>query len=353
MRLVSLIVPIYNAEKYLDKCITSILNQTFTNFELILVNDGSTDASLSICTKYQKKDNRILVINKKNEGSIATRRKGVQAASSDYVMFVDADDWIDKKMIETLYTESINSSADITVCNMYKVLGNSKLIKRKNNSEYFKEDKLYDKEKIMNELIVAYFYGHPFPANLFGKLYKKDLLLNCGKFLEKIHFLGENLYYNLEIFLKTNRIKVINKPLYYYRAGGITSKYMPYFFDDIVNGYEIQKEVIDEYYIESKHFQYKGISIMLLNTFKTALNNLFDSDLKEQQIKDKIKSYVLNESIQEAAKNDGSISYFPSSFLTSIESKDIDYLYTLGYEQYKSSKPRKRLVNFITKISAF
>ena len=348
---VSVVVPIFNADKYLDKCITSILNQTFSDLELILVNDGSTDTSLNLCLKYQKKDSRVIVIDKQNEGSIATRRKGVEAAKSNYVMFVDADDWIDKKMIETLYIETINNNTDITVCNMYKVLGNSNLIKRKNNSVYFKEDKLYDKEQIMGELIVAFFHGHPFPANLWGKLYKKDLILNSGKFLDRIYFLGDDLYYNLEIFLKTNSIKVINKPLYYYRVGGNTSKYMPYFFDDMINGYEIQKEIINEYYEESIQYRYKGISIMLLNTFKTALTNLFDSDLNEIQIKEKISIYVSNNSIQEAVNNAGSINYFPSVFLESIINKDVNYLYNLGLDSNKSSKPRKRIINLITKLS--
>lgn len=348
---VSVIVPIFNAAKYLDKCITSILNQTFSDLELILVNDGSTDTSLNSCLKYQKKDSRVIVIDKQNEGSIATRRKGVEAAKSNYVMFVDADDWIDKKMIETLYIESKKNNTDITVCNMYKVLGNSKLIKEKNNSVYFKEDKIYDKEQIMSELVVAFFHGHPFPANLCGKLYKKDLVLNSGNFLDRIHFLGDDLYYNLEIFLKSNSIKVINKPLYYYRAGGNTSKYMPYFFDDMINGYEIQKEVINKYFVESKQHRYKGISIMLLNTFKTALNNLFDSDLNELQIKEKISTYVSNYSIQEAVNNDGSINYFPSIYLKSILNKDVNYLYNFGLSSNKSSKPRKRIINLITKLS--
>ncbi len=133
---VSIVVPIYNAGNRLNKCLKSILNQTFKDFELILVNDGSTDNSLSICEKYKYKDERIRVIDKQNEGSIKTRNRGVEESNSPYIAFVDADDWIDKCMIETLYNETILSDTDITVCNMYKVLGRFLKIKKKNNSAY-------------------------------------------------------------------------------------------------------------------------------------------------------------------------------------------------------------------------
>lgn len=148
MSKVSVVVPIYNAGKKLEKCITSVINQTFKDIELILVNDGSTDNSLDICYKFSRMDKRIILINKNNEGCIATRRKGVITSSSEYVMFVDADDWIDKNAIEILYNEAIHHNIDITVCNMYKVIGNHALIRQKNESRYFKEDKIYNGDRI-------------------------------------------------------------------------------------------------------------------------------------------------------------------------------------------------------------
>ena len=90
----SIIVPIFNSEKYLEKCIKSILNQTYKNFELILVNDGSKDCSLEICNKYLLKDSRVRVIDKDNEGSISSRNRGVIESKSEYVTFIDSDDWI-------------------------------------------------------------------------------------------------------------------------------------------------------------------------------------------------------------------------------------------------------------------
>lgn len=355
MSKVSIVVPIYNAEKYLDKCIKSILKQTFKDVELILVNDGSTDESLNICKKYQNSDPRILLIDKENEGCTFARRSGIEASNSPFITFVDADDWIEKNAIKTLYEEITEYNLDIVVCNMYRVLGSGKLFKKKNRSYYFGKDKIYNKDEIKKELVVAYFHGHPFPANLWGKLYKRDLLLNSGNYLENIRFLGEDLFYNMEMLLKTNRLKVIDIPLYYYRYGGFTSNYMPFLFSDAVNGYSIQKNVIDIHYEYTKQTEYNAISIMLLNTLKTTIFNLFNSKLTEMEKREKIREFISDKSIIECASNNGSIKYFDSEFLESIKIKNIDYLYGIGEEWRRSKKRRFKNVIFdgLTKINLF
>ncbi len=351
MSKVSVIVPIFNAEKKLDRCLKSVIKQTFKNFELILVNDGSTDNSLKICRKFEKEDKRVRVIDKNNEGCIAARRKGIENASSDYIMFVDADDWIDTKSIELLYNETVNNDFDIIVCNMYKVLGNGVIFKKKNGSVYFSKDRIYSDEEIKRELIPAYFHGHPFPSSLCAKLYKKELILKSGNYLDRICFLGEDLFYNLEMFLKANKVKIISHSLYFYSFGGSTSKYMPHLFDDMINGYKIQSEVIEEYFIATKQKQFNGISIMLLNTFKTCLYNLFNSKLSEPDIKNSIMSYISNETLIETLYNKGSIKYFPTEYLSAIEKNNIDYHYRLGKDMYKTHRPKKLLLNAILKFS--
>ena len=107
MKKISVIVPIYNVEKYLEKCLESIINQTFINLEIILINDGSTDFSGSICEKYKNKDNRIILIHKKNEGLSAARNKGLSIATGDYISFVDSDDFLDLNMYEILYKKML------------------------------------------------------------------------------------------------------------------------------------------------------------------------------------------------------------------------------------------------------
>ena len=113
----SIIVPVYQAKEYLEKCINSILEQSFVDFELILVDDGSKDASGTICDEYAKRDKRIRVIHKENGGLSDARNTGIKLANSDYLMFVDSDDYIEKNMLECLYKNIIEKDSDIAVCN--------------------------------------------------------------------------------------------------------------------------------------------------------------------------------------------------------------------------------------------
>lgn len=350
MSMVSIVVPIFNPGKKLIKCIKSIISQTFEDIEIILVNDGSTDDSLKICEMYKKRDKRVVLIDKENEGSIATRRVGIEAATSDYIMFVDSDDWVDRSAVHELYEETIKSDSDITVCKHVKVIGNKKIIKREYDSIYFNEEKVLNEEEIKNELVVAYLHGHPFPSSLYAKLYKKELLLTCGTFLEHIKFLGDDLFYNLEMFLKAKRVKILNKSLYYYRIGGFTSKYMPYLFEDMVNGYNIQKSVISEYYSETFQKRTNGISIMLLNTFKTCLINLFYSDLSVDEKTAVIKKYLSNPSLKETLNNQGARDYFSDDYLNAIKNGEVRYLYSLGEQMYKKARPKRLLINSLSFI---
>ena len=105
--MVSIIVPIYNAEKKLRRCVESILSQTFSDFELILVNDGSIDNSLKICEKYALNDKRIKIISQENKGIVSARKKGIENSTGEYIIFVDSDDWIDLKMVDKLYNKAI------------------------------------------------------------------------------------------------------------------------------------------------------------------------------------------------------------------------------------------------------
>src|SRR5690625_1561660 len=118
---ISIIVPVYNLEDLLPRCIDSILAQTYTNFELILVNDGSTDGSGEICKKYASGDSRIKVIHKENGGVASSRNAGLLAASGKYIGFVDNDDYIHPYMFEILYQTAVSHSADIVVCDFLKV----------------------------------------------------------------------------------------------------------------------------------------------------------------------------------------------------------------------------------------
>ena len=116
---VSIIVPVYNVEKYLDKCIESIVNQTYRNIEIILVDDGSPDKCPEICNEWAKKDDRIKVIHKENGGLSSARNAALEIAQGDYITFVDSDDWIENDMIQSMLTCAAKNDADIVCCGFY------------------------------------------------------------------------------------------------------------------------------------------------------------------------------------------------------------------------------------------
>ncbi|MFZ3577233.1 glycosyltransferase family 2 protein, partial [Virgibacillus sp. DJP39] len=131
----SIIVPVYKVEQYLAKCIDSILNQTYKDFELILVNDGSPDNCSDICDSYMKKDNRIKVIHKANGGLSSARNAGIQIARGEYIGFVDSDDFIHRRMYEVLYKNAFKYLSDIVVCDYSQVQEGEKYIEKEINFE--------------------------------------------------------------------------------------------------------------------------------------------------------------------------------------------------------------------------
>lgn len=349
MSRISIIVPIYNAEKFLNKCIKSVLKQTFKDFELILVNDGSTDKSLEICDRYAKNDKRIKLINKKNEGSVLARKRGIREAKGDYVIFVDADDWISINALEVINEEINRNYADVIVFNYYKVLKKLSFIKRKNRSFYFEKAKsIYEGKEIKEKLVTAYFHGHPFPANIWGKVYKRECLDITEKYVKNIKFLGDDLYVNMEILLNVKKVSLINEALYFYRTGGNTSKYMPYFFNDIIEGYKSQKQVLNEYCFKEEH--YGGISIMLINTLKVLIYNLFLDNFSEDEIKIKIKEYLSDYNVIEAINNEKCKKHFNKfniEYFNSVYYKDVNALYNIGLNMYKNNKIKRLIQGLI------
>lgn len=215
---ISIIVPVYNVEKYLENCIESILNQTFKDFELILVDDGSTDNSCKICDIYEKKDSRIKVIHKNNGGLSSARNAGLDIACGKYVGFIDSDDSIHPRMYEILYDLIKKYESDISCCNYKKIYDifkdeyenvNSLEVIEMSNIEAIKN--LYDKE-IGVKLVIAC-----------NKLYRKNLF---DKIRYKVGRLHEDEFMAHRILYNSKKITYVDNELYYYlqRDGSIMSK---------------------------------------------------------------------------------------------------------------------------------
>ncbi len=209
--LISIIVAIYNVEDYLAKCIESILNQTYTNIELILVVDGSHDGSLNICQDYAANDSRITIIQKENGGQSTARNAGLDVAQGDYIGFVDGDDWIESEMYQTLYDIMVKEDADIVQGGWYIAYENGNVVNDSATSFY----ETFTSDEALDELIVP--TGKHINTSVCCKLFRREIAQSC-------RFSPVRAYEDDEFVFRTigsgRKIVCIDTPLYnyYYRV---------------------------------------------------------------------------------------------------------------------------------------
>lgn len=204
--LVSIIIPVYNAEKFLANCLDSCLNQTYTNVEVVAINDGSTDSSLAILNQYAAKSDKIIVINKPNQGVTASRKLGLSIARGKYISFLDSDDTIPDNAVGLLYNSIVSNNSDIAI-------GNVEIVNKSNESLLIIQNSIIDKEK-PNYLLYSLLDKKIFPA-LCGKLYKAELFNNIEHPLD--YSVGEDIITNILIFDKyTIKASFIDTTIYYY-----------------------------------------------------------------------------------------------------------------------------------------
>lgn len=211
---ISIVVPVYKVEKYLDRCVKSILKQTYSDFELILVDDGSPDNCPVLCDEWERKDDRIKVIHKENGGLSSARNAGLEIACGEYIGFVDSDDWIDEKMYETLLTALLRNDADYAFSEM-------KVVKDENIT--YIQPQYEEKVLSQNELFKIFFRVDNKDIHYCAcdKLIKKQILSNI-RFWEGMRF--EDIDFNFNVLMKCTKGVYVNQVTYYwfYNQEGIT-----------------------------------------------------------------------------------------------------------------------------------
>lgn len=276
---ISIVVPVYNVEKYLEKCLDSIIKQTFIDVEILLIDDGSTDNSLKICKNYAEKDDRIRVIHQINQGLSAARNTGIENAKGKYIGFIDSDDYIDEDMYEYLYNQITNQDADIAVCGIYNEYAD--IIRR----AYPQDEYIVATQKEAMSMVLE---ANKISVNAVNKLYKreifKDLRYPVGKLSEDAHLI-------LEILLQANRIVISTTPKYHYvhRENSITTA--PYTQKDlsVIEAYVNNKKLIEKYYpdlLEVAEFRCFFAYFYVLD--KMALTKKF----KDKETRKKLIKYV-------------------------------------------------------------
>lgn len=205
--LISISVPVYNAEKYLRQCLDSLVNQTLHNIEIVIVNDGSIDSSEAICREYAEKDSRIVLICKENGGSASARLAALQASKGKYFCACDADDWVEPDMYEKLYEKAIVTDADVVMCDYYSEYGNGQ-----------SKMSIYGK-KIPSriEQIIDDALNGKFPCSVWSKLFNREIFEKYHLSWEKGINMGEDFLMTLKILKHPVKIEYFAEPLYHYR----------------------------------------------------------------------------------------------------------------------------------------
>ena len=279
--LISVIVPVYNVEEYLRECIESIISQTYSNLEIILIDDGSKDQSGMICDEYEKKDSRIKVIHKENAGVSSARNTGLQIATGDWVAFVDSDDWLEENYFEVLINAAKTNNVEVVLCGYNRVvLSNKESI---NNSE---------KTIVLNSR--AFLIKILNPQTGYGfchmKLYKKEVIKDI--LFDANLIVGEDALFNEQIAYNVKKVCMIEKSLYNYRINlnSAVKKYDPEYANKYLKSMKVNKEYLMNNYSGDKEIIQNYYNYVAFHVLLIAVNYCYN-----KQNKTKNKSKLMKE----------------------------------------------------------
>lgn len=318
---VSIIVPIYNVESYLGRCLDSLLSQSFREIEIIAVNDGSTDKSSEILKDYSERDNRIVSIEKENGGVSSARNTGLLQANGQYIGFVDPDDWIDKEMYEELYHSAIHEKADIVMCTYIREFGTHSKEKKFNMPQKvcYKNEEV--KHEIMRRLVgpINEEIANPELLDAWGtvwsKLYRADMIKENNINFTDLDIIGtnEDSLFNIHTFYYANTFVFLNQPYYHYwRANetSVTAGYKPNLKDQWFNLYGMIEGFLNEKNMQSDFYLALNNRICL-NTLGLGLNTISKSNKTSALIKIRKLSSILHDNRIKRSFKQFEMTYFP------------------------------------------
>ncbi len=323
---VSVIIPVYNVEKYLRECLDSVVNQTLQDIEIILINDGSTDLSLAICQEYAQKDDRIQVISQQNQGAGAARNAGIKIATGEYLSILDSADCFDLTMLEKLYYKAVKDDLDITVCRSQRL---NEIDKSIITIDYAIEKKYLPNKEIFNYNDFNKYIFNTFVGWSWDKLYNRQFVMTNHLEFQELRSTNDMLFVFLSLVL-AKRISIINDVLITHRQNRLnqlpeTREKDPFCFIKTI--YELKNQLkrigyyedVEQSFINwTVNFCYWQISTINKDKKKQIIKRLNRKLFKDLEIIDKSKDYFYNACVFEFLQLNFSKKYFYSNFLEQI-----------------------------------
>lgn len=268
--LITVIIPVYNAEKYIAECLESLINQTYKNLEIIVINDGSKDNSGTICDQYKEKDSRIQVIHKENGGVSLARNSGLEIAKGKYIAFVDGDDYLDKEYFEKMLKILKEKQVDIVLCGFNRVYDNNieKVTKGKSL--------IMNKEEFLTDILNV----QGGAGIVHSKLWKKEVIQ--GTNFDKNIKIGEDSYFCIQAVKNVNNVYVLDEALYNYRFNNESAvrKYKKDFPDLCLTSMKIAKKYIEKEYNNNKNIIKKFNNYIAYHILLIIVNYCFNNENK-------------------------------------------------------------------------
>lgn len=271
---VSIIVPVYNVERYIDRCINSILSQSLQQLELILVDDGSSDYCPEICDRYASLDARVKVVHQQNAGVSSARNMGLSLACGEYIGFVDADDYIDSDMFLKLYNAAKENDAPVACCNLNFIDERGNVIYSKNEDPI-----MVNGEELFKRMFDTNAYLR---MGVWNKIYRSDIIVNRSFECDK--HMAEDLLFLLKVVPQLKKVVYIREGLYYYfrqREGAATSKAYSSFERERVENTHFMAEYIRKNYSQ---IYPQAAAYKCINGDLTAINKMIDAGIRDTQM---------------------------------------------------------------------
>lgn len=331
---ISIIIPVYNVEKYISRCLDSVINQTLKEIEIIVVNDDTKDNSLEIINNYAKKDSRILVYSKKNEGLGLTRNYGIDKAHGKYIAFLDSDDYVDLDFYEKLYEDAEKKDADATFTNIKLYTQDGKIIQ--NDKMAFKSSCVQAKKYMYNLLHVEdkEEYGKNYMGMcVWRSIYRKSIINdNNIRFSSEREFISEDILFNIDFCMNSKKISFIDGTYYYYCFNGnsLTKTYKVDRFDkDIILYKELIRKLKE--YGEYENVK-RGVAAFFLGYVRGVIKQeICNSSKNKKEIKKEIKKIASNSIVREAIKESAYENITKEIISILIKVKFVNLIYLIYY----------------------